>query len=282
MGKLWNADREARRTRKREPGPKRGGVSAHIDEDGTRTELSREVLTAPEQVEARLFVAQLARDYAASIEWYKAEHGGGMSHAEAVARQADMQEWRRENIAHKAPKEVTWSDLSAVADVSVDEALKVWAGICDAADDALASGLRGCGVIGASTPYARAEFLAIRDAFADEWHPRGGIEAALVEMLATAFSLQMYWATIAHERATHDHDEQRKDIHRFESRGWKSPYQSHADAVQQAHQLADGYNRQFLRVLRQMRDLRRYAPPVIVNHGGQVNVANQQVNVNEV
>jgi uncharacterized protein YggE len=52
-----------------------------------------------------------------------------------------------------------------------------------------------------------------------------------------------------------------------------------ADAIDQAHRLADGYNRQFLRVLRQLRDLRRYAPPVIVNNGGQVNVANQQVNV---
>jgi hypothetical protein len=37
-----------------------------------------------------------------------------------------------------------------------------------------------------------------------------------------------------------------------------------------------------MRTLRQMRDLRRYAPPVIVNNGGQVNVAangGQQVNV---
>lgn len=63
------------------------------------------------------------------------------------------------------------------------------------------------------------------------------------------------------------------------NRGWKSPYQSAADAIDQAHRLADCYNRQFLRVLRQMRDLRRYAPPVIVNNGGQVNVASQQVNV---
>jgi hypothetical protein len=40
----------------------------------------------------------------------------------------------------------------------------------------------------------------------------------------------------------------------------------------------------FLRTLRQMRDLRRYTPPVIVNNGGQVNVAangGQQVNVQQ-
>lgn len=61
--------------------------------------------------------------------------------------------------------------------------------------------------------------------------------------------------------------------------GWRSPFQGTADAIDQAYRLADSYNRQFLRTLRQMRDLRRYTPSVIVNNGGQVNVANQQVNV---
>ena len=50
------------------------------------------------------------------------------------------------------------------------------------------------------------------------------------------------------------------------------------DAVDQAHRLADGYNRQFLRVLRQLRDLRRYAP-VVIQNAQQVNVGNQQLNV---
>jgi len=38
----------------------------------------------------------------------------------------------------------------------------------------------------------------------------------------------------------------------------------------------------FLRTLRRLRDLRHYSPPVIVNSGGQVNVAidgGQQVNI---
>ena len=59
---------------------------------------------------------------------------------------------------------------------------------------------------------------------------------------------------------------------------WKSPYQSEADAVDQAHRFADDYNRQFLRVLRQLRDLRRYAP-VVIQNAQQVNVGSQQLNV---
>jgi len=60
--------------------------------------------------------------------------------------------------------------------------------------------------------------------------------------------------------------------------GWKSLYQSESDGVAQAHRLADGYNRQFLRVLRQLRDLRRYAP-VVIQNAQQVNVGKQQLNV---
>jgi hypothetical protein len=70
----------------------------------------------------------------------------------------------------------------------------------------------------------------------------------------------------------------RINVHRESDRGWKSPYQSEADAVDQAHRLADGYNRQFLRVLRQLRDLRRYTP-VVIQNAQEVNVGNQQMNV---
>ena len=83
----------------------------------------------------------------------------------------------------------------------------------------------------------------------------------------------MYWSTVAHDRAMRIHNDQRKELKRFESGGWKSPYQSEADAIDQAHRLADGYNRQFLRVLRQLRDLRRYVP-VVIQNAQQVNVGN--------
>jgi hypothetical protein len=46
--------------------------------------------------------------------------------------------------------------------------------------------------------------------------------------------------------------------------------------------MADRFNRMFLRVLRQMRDLRRYSSPVVIQNAEQVNVAadgGQQVNV---
>jgi hypothetical protein len=53
--------------------------------------------------------------------------------------------------------------------------------------------------------------------------------------------------------------------------------------VNQAAEMADRFNRLFLRTLRQLRDLRRYNLPVIINNAEQVNLATeggQQVYVN--
>jgi hypothetical protein len=45
--------------------------------------------------------------------------------------------------------------------------------------------------------------------------------------------------------------------------------------------MVNRWNRMFLRNLRALRDMRRYMPPVVVNNPGQVNIAQQQVNVTE-
>lgn len=254
-----------------------------IHQDGRKLEDKREFETCVEHAEGRQIVAEMARAFVGTINFHKSEYGGSKPHDEAVKEAMAMQEQRRAWVEGLQPEKVDWQHLAALGEHSMSDALSLWTRVCEAADDELESGIRASKVAGNNTEaYALAQFLAIRDAFADQWQPQGGIESAMIDMLTVSFSLQMYWSTIAHERALHDHDEQRKDLHRFETMGWKSPYQYQADAVEQAYRLADGYNRQFLRVLRQLRDLRRYAPPVIVNNGGQVNVAangGQQVNV---
>jgi len=233
--------------------------------------------TCSVDAERRQVLAEAAQSFIRAIEFYKTEHGGKKLHDDAVKEALQNYEWRRGYVGALLPQEVTWADLAAVADVDTDYALELWARLRVAADDELECGKRGAGVAGDNgEPYALAQYLAIRDAFADQWQPQGGIESAMIDMLAMAFSLQMHWAKVAHERVTRTHDEQRNPTKRFESSGWKSPFQS--DAVEQAHRLADGYNRQFLRVLRQLRDLRRYAP-VVIQNAQQVNAGSQQVNV---
>ncbi len=60
---------------------------------------------------------------------------------------------------------------------------------------------------------------------------------------------------------------------------WNPPRISDSDAINQAAAMADRFNRIFLRSIRALRDLRRYSATVIVQNAGNVNVAEQQVNV---
>ena len=63
---------------------------------------------------------------------------------------------------------------------------------------------------------------------------------------------------------------------------WQPPRLTASEYLERAYQMADRFNRMFLRTLRQMRDLRRYQMPVTINNPKQVNIAadgGQQVNV---
>jgi hypothetical protein len=271
-------DRPARNARRRRSRTvKHNYILQKENEEMIRRE--REYETCSADAERRQVLAEAAQSFIGAIEFYKTEHGGKKPHDHAVKEALQNYEWRRGYVAALLPQDVTWADLAAVADVDTDHALALWARLRVAADDELECGKRGAKVAGENgEPYALAQYLAIRDAFADQWQPQGGIESAMIEMLAIAYSLQMYWSSIANDRVMRVHDAQRDQLKRYELNGWKSPYQSEADAVDQAHRLADGYNRQFLRVLRQLRDLRRYTP-VVIQSAQQVNVGNQQVNV---
>jgi len=62
---------------------------------------------------------------------------------------------------------------------------------------------------------------------------------------------------------------------------WFPPYVSEERAIEHAVQMADRFNRIFMRTLRHLRDLRRYSP-LTINNPNQVNIAadgGQQVNV---
>ena len=52
------------------------------------------------------------------------------------------------------------------------------------------------------------------------------------------------------------------------------------DQFRQAATMMDRYNRIFLWTLRALCDMRRLSSPVIVQNGGQMNVAHQQMNLN--
>ena len=71
-----------------------------------------------------------------------------------------------------------------------------------------------------------------------------------------------------------------RDIRQREE--WQPPRLGDAEAVDRAALMADRFQRQFLRLMRAYRDQRRLLGAVVVAAGGQLNVAEQQVNVAEV
>ena len=76
-------------------------------------------------------------------------------------------------------------------------------------------------------------------------------------------------------------NEKTKDSKSWQEGYWFPPYVSEQQAIEHAVQMADRFNRIFMRTLRQLRDLRRYSP-VTINNPNQVNIATdggQQVNV---
>lgn len=139
-----------------------------------------------------------------------------------------------------------------------------------------------------------ARYLGVRDSFIDEWNPKGGIEIALIDMMTQSYFQWQYWLeqTVMRSdtRERHEHPEYSKWMANrqaeYKARGWSDgywfrPYVSEQQAVEHAIQMADRWNRIFMRTLRQLRDLRRYTQ-VTIQGPSQVNISTvggQQINV---
>jgi hypothetical protein len=136
-----------------------------------------------------------------------------------------------------------------LADSDPDLVAKRWEEIKRAALDELRSGHRAAKAMDGheSHCWQRAQFLAVRNDFIEAWQPRNGVERQLIDNLAQAQTCWLRWI-------------------------WEPPRVGEVEANEQAAAMVDRFNRIFLRTLRALRDLRRYAGPVIVQNAGQVNV----------
>lgn len=139
-----------------------------------------------------------------------------------------------------------------------------------------------------------ARYLGVRESFIDDWQPQGGIEVAMIDMMAQSYSQWQYWLEQTVKRSETREIEIHPEYSRWlEQRGrelksfgitdgyWNRPHVSEQQALDSAVQMADRFNRIFMRTLRQLRDLRRYAP-VTINNPQQVNIAadgGQQINI---
>jgi hypothetical protein len=195
-----------------------------------------------------------------------------------------------------ASDQISWLDLSALAEEDGARAHALWQRFKDEARDDLAAGVRAARVLErplASDPPERAAFLAIVGGLRKALAPRDPLEDLLVQQMAAAYELHLRWQKMLVQRMEEevwqaDRDKRRlldnmgpRERERYqEDHGWLPPRLGQAAAEEQAALLSDRYQRAFLRLMKAYRDNRRLFGALIVA-GGQVNIADgpQQVNV---
>jgi hypothetical protein len=179
-------------------------------------------------------------------------------------------------LQRQTPAEYSWNDITH--EIKRDEAAgwALWAKVRQAARDELASGgMAGQAIEGYHPrPYERAAFLAVREALADGLEPHNKMEWLLIDGMAQAWTLYLRWQDQQTDMNSTEAIRAGRDSRQRD--GWEPPRLGEAEAVDRAVQLADRFERQFLRLMKCYRDGRRLGVSMTVQ-GGQVNVAEQQV-----
>ncbi len=240
------------------------------------------IVNMVERDELESLSRELGAAYARRIAFYRNEYKLELAEAQERAELRHNPEFRQRGLTDP-PDQVTYSALEDLADKDPAQALVAWQRIKAAAHDDLMSGHRAAQVMefaGVTNAWQRAQFFAIRTAFIEEWQPANGGERLLVDMLAQAYASWLAWLEQLQVYTTAETSRQHSKLQ--DSGYYDLPRVSHAAAVEQAAAMADRFNRLFLRTLRQLRDLRRYAPAVTIKNAGQVNIGEQQVNVAQI
>jgi len=227
--------------------------------------------------ETGVIAGELVRSFGQLVRVY--EKHFGLSREDAIRRAADSPEEAAARALSGPPDQVNWLDLHAIASTDPDRATARWEEIKRAALDELRTGHRAA--VAVETPnddaWQRARFLALREELSAEWQPRNGVERQLIDTMAQAQQGFLSWLRTLTIRTSLESCTNER-LHKEEGK-WGPPRQSDADAIDQAAAMMDRFNRIFLRTLRALCDMRRHSGPVIVQKGGQMNVAQQQVNV---
>jgi hypothetical protein len=203
----------------------------------------------------------------------------GLNPQEALAKATEPS--APEYVAHllrTPPDQLSWWHLDTLSRHDPDLVRRCWERIKQAARAELQSGHRAAKGVEeyASSPWKRAEFLALREELMQGWQPRNGIERQLIDQMAQAQVAGLFWLGVLSMRASTGYLGQQRSK---ENGAQAQPRISEAEAAEQAAGMVDRFNRIYLRTLRALRDLRRCPAPVLVQNAGQVNVAQQQVNV---
>jgi hypothetical protein len=198
----------------------------------------------------------MAAEFHRMVQAYQGHFG--KTREEAIALVNEITDADSQRIAEAMPDQISWADLHQVSNTHPERGLDIWGKIEHAAREELQTGHRAATALnhGGQTPWERAQFLALRRALAEEWRPANGIENQLIDTMAIAQASFMYWTQkLAVRTALQSVDGKRL---KQDENLWVGPRLTDAEAMEQAAEMADRFNRMFLRTLRALRDLRRH------------------------
>lgn len=236
-----------------------------------------EIASTSQPNEAGALAGEMGKSFGQMVKIYE-EHFS-LTREEAIRRTIEAPADGGHQSLDGPPDQVNWFDLHSIARTDPDRATARWEEIKREALEEVRSGHRAAKAVETvnDSAWQRAQFLALRKELAADWQPRNGIERQLIDTMAQAQVGYLSWLQIVTirgslESVTNDR------LHKEEGK-WGPPRQRDADALEQAAAMMDRFNRIFLRTLRALCDMRRHSNPVIVQKGGQMNVAQQQVNL---
>jgi len=181
-------------------------------------------------------------------------------------------------IRERAPDQVSWGDLQRLVNYDPHEMTAARAQLRSEAREELASGHRTARALEWNgRPFDRARFLAIRDSFRETTPPQSGIEAALVETAAAAYSDFLQRTEQVHLQEASEVACERDSLERHGS--WSPARLSAAQAIEQSAKMAEQAHSRFLRTVKMLHEWQRSSPALYVGTAAQINVGQQQVNV---
>ncbi len=252
-------------------------------------------------------VRQLHDSFARMVAFYRRDSGGSLSIEEAREKAFHRCENTEEakaifqNVMSHPFHNIFFNDLHGLYGYAPRVAERLWERIKNEAQSEFESGHLAANTMFpvdyVKDAWSIAKYLGLRESFVAEWQPRGGIELSLIDMLAQTFFQWQFWLEETIKRSQtrpreehHEYkkwkrcNEKTKDSKSWQDGYWFPTYVSEQQDIEHAVQMADRFNRIYMRTLRQLRDLRRYSP-VTINNPNQVNIASeggQQINVSKV
>jgi hypothetical protein len=233
------------------------------------------ISTAPiKNAEAVPLACEMARAVGEMVAVF--EKHWNLTRDEAITRVHETDDRTIERIRTAPPNQLTFVDLYLLGRHSPELASQRWQEVLQAARHELQTGYRAGNIIAnpsLSLCWHKARFLALRAELVEGWQPRNSVERLLVDTLVQTQTEYERWLEVLVSRTTLQAVYEGKD-----EGHWTPPRVTDSDAIEQAAAMVERFHRLIMRTVRQLQNLRRLAPLVMVQNAGQVNVAQQQIN----